>query len=587
MKYALIIANTEYTDSSLAQLSAPGKDAEEFARVLKDKEIGAFDDIKVLLNESQSIANEAIDDLFAQKRPDDLLLLYFSGHGIRDEIGSLYLAAKNTNHIRLRSTAIKSDFIREAMDQSRSKKQVVILDCCNSGAFAHGTKAAIGGSMGIASAFKGTGYGRIVLTASDSTQFAWEGDKIIGQETKNSLFTHFLIQGLEGSADYDDDGRITVDELYDYVHEQIINITPQQTPGKWSYDQKGEIVLCQRGKVEKNNSKDFLSELIEVPADRLLPFHYVLGAVTKVGNPRRKHEDRVYKGEIQCMGGNSLIVGIVADGIGSSDAGERGAQLAVDICVKYIKESTSDNIPLILSGAIESANKAVYEENQRNNSDGLTTLVVAIVYKNRCYIGNVGNSRAYWVQGDSLSGKILQITRDHSYYNMYGGIDSNSGDADILVNVIGNKIDIFVDLGFYLKGDNTEEARKRGLRGLILKPGDAIVLCSDGLISNIPGTNTPYATDDDIREALHTEFESDTAAIKMVSAALGRRPQDNVSAVTIQCLSEEVIKNFMNNKAANKRREYKNRFLRQLYRILLIAILIGLISYFIFRLFFQ
>jgi uncharacterized caspase-like protein len=114
-----------------------------------------------------------------------LLVRYFSGHGVRDEFGALYLAVKNTFRTRLRSTAVKSDYIRDVMDQSRSKRQVLILDCCMSGAFSQGTKAATGVSIGTASAFEG-GYGRIILTASDSTQFAWEGNKVIGEQ-----ITHF------------------------------------------------------------------------------------------------------------------------------------------------------------------------------------------------------------------------------------------------------------------------------------------------------------------------------------------------------------------------------------------------------------
>ena len=248
-KYALIIANTEYTDPGLAQLIAPGKDAKELVRVLDSRDICAFDDVVVLFNEVASKVSETIDYFLSNKKPSDLLILYFSGHGVRDEYGSLYLAVKNSNRERLRSTAIKSDFIREAMDQSRSKRQILILDCCNSGAFAQGTKGEVGGSVGTASAFEGTGYGRVVLTASDSTQFAWEGDKVIG-ETENSLFTNFLVKGLEGEADTNGDGRITIDELYDYAYEQIVNITPKQTPGKWSYKQQGEILLRQNIRIE-------------------------------------------------------------------------------------------------------------------------------------------------------------------------------------------------------------------------------------------------------------------------------------------------------------------------------------------------
>ena len=257
-KFALIIGNTEYADPGLAQLTAPGKDAEDFARVLRAKDLCEFDDVNVLLNRPSPTISEAIDKFFDRKKPDDLLVLYFSGHGVRDEYGSLYLAVKNTNRSLLRSTAIKSDFIREAMDQCRSRRQVLLLDCCNSGAFAQGTKAEVGGSVGTAKAFEGSGYGRIILTASDATQFAWEGDKVIGGESTNSLFTHFLVKGLEGEADWNGDGVITVDELYDYIYGQIVNLTPKQTPGKWSYKEQGNIILRQfaAGMEKKARSDD-------------------------------------------------------------------------------------------------------------------------------------------------------------------------------------------------------------------------------------------------------------------------------------------------------------------------------------------
>ncbi len=247
-KFALIIGNTEYTDPGLAQLTAPGKDAEDFGGVLKNKDFCEFDEVRILLNQISSAVIEAVDEFFDQRKPDDLLILYFSGHGVRDELGSLYLAVKNTIRSRLRSTAIKSDYIREAMDQSRSKRQVLILDCCNSGAFPQGTKAATGLSIGTSSVFE-AGYGRVILTASDSTQFAWEGNKVIG-ETDNSLFTHFLVQGLEGEADLDGDGRITVDELYDYTYEKVKLATPKQTPSKFSSKQQGEILLRQIMRIE-------------------------------------------------------------------------------------------------------------------------------------------------------------------------------------------------------------------------------------------------------------------------------------------------------------------------------------------------
>src|SRR5687768_16548719 len=114
-KYALLIGNTEYTDPGLAQLTTPGKDAEDLARILKDKDLCAFDEVKILFNELASSVIESIDEFFDQRKPDDMLVLYFSGHGVRDQMGLLYLAVRNTIRSRLRSTAIRADYIREAM----------------------------------------------------------------------------------------------------------------------------------------------------------------------------------------------------------------------------------------------------------------------------------------------------------------------------------------------------------------------------------------------------------------------------------------------------------------------------------------
>ena len=243
-KIALIIGNSEYDDQSLARLITPSEDVNDLVTALKSPDIGGFDEVVPLVNEAATFVRKSIARLFKEKSPDDLLLLYFSGHGVLDDQGQLYLAVKDTERDLLSGTAIPASFITGEMDRSRSKRQVLILDCCHSGAFARGTKGVPGASVGIASAFEGTGYGRVVLTASDATQYAWEGDQVIGQ-AENSVFTHYVIQGLQtGEADIDADGRITLDELYDYVYGQVVTKTPKQTPGKWSYKQQGDLVIA-------------------------------------------------------------------------------------------------------------------------------------------------------------------------------------------------------------------------------------------------------------------------------------------------------------------------------------------------------
>ena len=244
-KFALIIGNSQYDDSNLSRLKAPDLDVQGLEEVLKSPAIGNFDEVTTLLNESGAAVRKAVARFFERRRRDDLLLLYFSGHGVKDEQGHLYLALRDTETALLAGSALETAFVTERMDRSFSKQQVLMLDCCHSGAFAEGAKAAQGVSVGTAEAFEGSGLGRVILTATDSTQYAWEGDRVIG-DAETSLFTHFLVDGLKtGAADQDDDGVVTIDELYDYVRDHVVNVTPRQTPRKWSYRQDGDLVIAQ------------------------------------------------------------------------------------------------------------------------------------------------------------------------------------------------------------------------------------------------------------------------------------------------------------------------------------------------------
>ena len=94
-RLALIIASYEYQDPDLRQLVAPAHDAEALARVLEDPVIGGFE-VQSLLNEPSHKVNEAIEAFFTDRKREDLLLLYFSGHGVKDEDGQLYFSATNT-----------------------------------------------------------------------------------------------------------------------------------------------------------------------------------------------------------------------------------------------------------------------------------------------------------------------------------------------------------------------------------------------------------------------------------------------------------------------------------------------------------
>ena len=240
-KFALVIGNSEYEDTGLSQLKAPKADVNALVEVLKDSQVGGFDEVKSLYNQPFAEVYPAIADFFADRKPSDLLFFYFSGHGVLDEQGRLYLVLKNTRCNRLSGSAIQSLFIKDEMDQCRSRKQVLILDCCHSGSFEVGVKGAVERQAVTKATFDG--LGRFVLTATGKTQFAWEGDKLIG-EGENSLFTHFMLEGLKtGAADTDGNGLITFDELYGYIYPRVVEAVPSQKPCRFVYDQQGDFVI--------------------------------------------------------------------------------------------------------------------------------------------------------------------------------------------------------------------------------------------------------------------------------------------------------------------------------------------------------
>ncbi|MET8975657.1 caspase family protein [Streptomyces sp. NPDC004539] len=237
-RLALLVATYDHQDATLRQLTSPAQDAEALAAVLRDPDIAGFE-VTTLVNEPYHRVGSAISDLYRDRRRDDLTLLYFTGHGLKDDHGRLYLATTDTRHDSLLFTALSAEQIAQAMEGCASRRMVLILDCCYSGAFPAHTK----GDTEVHALERFQGRGRTVLTASDSTQYSFDGERAQGQAAQ-SVFTRYLVEGLrDGSADLDGDGDITLDELYGYVHDRVVEAMPQQRPKKQD-DVEGRIVIA-------------------------------------------------------------------------------------------------------------------------------------------------------------------------------------------------------------------------------------------------------------------------------------------------------------------------------------------------------
>jgi caspase domain-containing protein len=244
---ALIVANDVYENAGLGTLRSPGADATALAEVLSDRRISDFD-VQVVHNETTHVVLRHIEDLFADSRPDDVLLLHFSCHGLKGESGELHFAMRDTRPDRLRSTAVSADYVQRCMAASRSRSIVLLLDCCYGGAYRQGVAVRASGDAHVLDSFSG-GRGRAVITASSSMEYAFEGDRLADDLTpRPSVFTAAVVEGLAtGAADRDEDGLIGLGELYDYVFERVRDRNPNQTPSR-DVEMQGELFLARSGR---------------------------------------------------------------------------------------------------------------------------------------------------------------------------------------------------------------------------------------------------------------------------------------------------------------------------------------------------
>jgi uncharacterized caspase-like protein len=89
---ALLIGVSEFADKRLARLNAPANDVIALREILQDGSRGGFDAVELSLNEDFVGMRDHLSHFFHERAPDDLLLLYYSGHGILGRGNRLFLA---------------------------------------------------------------------------------------------------------------------------------------------------------------------------------------------------------------------------------------------------------------------------------------------------------------------------------------------------------------------------------------------------------------------------------------------------------------------------------------------------------------
>ncbi|MBL9023031.1 MAG: serine/threonine-protein phosphatase [Myxococcales bacterium] len=234
------------------------------------------------------------------------------------------------------------------------------------------------------------------------------------------------------------------------------------------------------------------------------------------GNVRSHNEDIVL---VAPTGPKSAWLA-VCDGMGGAAAGEVASTVTANVLLSAVADGDLIHVGGRVLGAIRAASEtllALGRREPRFAGMGTTATVLAVTSDLDAVIGQVGDSRAYLLRGRHF----VQLTRDQTLVQLMierGQLRPEDAKAapfgNVILQAVGTSADLLVDL-----------------RRIALRPGDVLLLCSDGLSGALE--------DAVLEEVLRAARDPARACDTLIEAALEAGATDNVSCVVARVLSEE------------------------------------------------
>lgn len=360
-------------------------DAARFASVLRD--LGGVQprDVKEIPEPTPSSLEEAVRGL------GDAVRLARS-EAARVEVVFYYSGHANETGLLLGNQAYSYQDLRDQLASVNADVRIVVLDACGSGAMTR----LKGGSprrpflVDMSSNMKG----HALLTSSSADEVAQESDRIGG-----SFFTHYLVSGLRGAADSSGEGKVTLNEAYQYAFNETLGRTlkTQGGPQHPSYD----IDLSGTGDVVITDLRETSSSLVlsEDISGRCYVREQKAGIVIEVEKPAgRRIELGVGPGryEVHCQGGNSA----------------RSSQFkAEDGASRVLNQSDFSNAkldPTLRRGGVDLRGRVGMEGVHRLVLEG--SISSRGTYRYSYFTGNPPSES---INGSSQSGMIANLTLTH------------------------------------------------------------------------------------------------------------------------------------------------------------------------------
>ncbi len=274
--FLLAIGVSEYEDSN-RNLKFAEKDARNLATLLTTSSSYSDTIVTRILNKDATKANILkAGEMFKKSTVDDQIIIFVSCHGLLDEQMDYYLATTDVDFADPSKRGLPYEAIERMLDKVPARKRLIMIDACHSGeldkaevetvkapevvqkkdkkitiAFKGGRtfvkpKAGLNNSFDYMKALFNdisNSSGATVISAAAGYEFALES-----KEWNNGVFTYSVLNGIRSeAADFNNDGRISISELKNYVISQVAELTDgKQVPTTRRENQSVEVVIYEK-----------------------------------------------------------------------------------------------------------------------------------------------------------------------------------------------------------------------------------------------------------------------------------------------------------------------------------------------------